>query len=112
MKYCPVGYIACVEGYFRLLVADLINLGEQYRARIVEFKDIKFGSDCVLAIHDRKVTLGDFVADFLPMNRVSDINHAMSTLIGQDFLSVWKALPSHHRNPISLGQLFPRAIAE
>src|SRR5262249_21173238 len=55
LKYGAIGYIACVEGYFRMLYTDLVNFGEPYLGRVSEFKDIRLNLDDVVAIHSRKV---------------------------------------------------------
>lgn len=94
LRCVPIGYIACVEGYFRLLVADLINTKEEYRLNVVNLDNqLKFRADHVLALYDRKVTLGDYIAHLLPFNNLSDIQHNLSALIGKDFLDLLKQSP-------------------
>lgn len=112
LKYCPIGYIASVEGYFRLLYADLIDSGTPYVENVIQFKDIKFTLDAVLAVHTRKVTLGEFIAHLLPLNNISDINYVMSTIIGQDFIDLLKKHPTSNLNPTPIGKLWPNMIGD
>ena len=64
------------------------NAGGPYAANIVGFKDLKITVEDVLAIHSRRVSIGDYVSHLLPLNGVSDINACLSTLIGEDFLTL------------------------
>ena len=93
LKYCPIGYIACVEGYFRLLFANLIDNGSPFMDNIIGFRDVRFGTDVVAAIQSKKVSLGEFMAHLLPIRNVSDINRNMSTITGEDFLALLKNKP-------------------
>ena len=112
LKYGAIGYIACVEGYFRMLFADLINFGKPYSERVSEFKEIKFNIDDVLAIHSRKVTLGEYIAHLLPVNNIQDINYCMSTLLEEEFLAAFKNLPTNERNPDPIVVVFTNLVPE
>jgi hypothetical protein len=110
LKYGAIGYIACVEGYFRLLIADLINHGDPFLSRVSELKEIKFSAEAVVAIHKRKVTIGEFVAHLLPVNGVADINSHLSSLSGVDFLKIYLAQPCSGQNQKTVGEIFPKEI--
>ncbi|WFC41830.1 hypothetical protein [Pseudoxanthomonas sp. SE1] len=110
LKYGAIGYIACVEGYFRILIADLINYGDPFLSRVPELKEIKFNAEAVVAIHKRKVSIGEFVAHLLPINGVSDVNSHLSALAGDDFLRMYLTQPCSGQNTKSVGEVFPREI--
>jgi len=112
IKYGAIGYIACVEGYFRILFADLINSGNPYAKNITAFKDIKITIDDVLALHSRTVSLGEYVAHLLPINGIPDIDNNLSTLLGRDFLSAYRAQPASDWVQTPIGDLFPETISE
>ena len=95
-----------------MLFADLINFGKPYSDRASEFKDIKFNIDDVIAIHARKVSLGEYIAHLLPLNGIQDINYCMSIILGEDFLSVYKSLLASDHVPKPIGELFPLTISE
>lgn len=85
-KYIPIGMVACIEGYFRMVFRDLIDHGSPFRENVAKFKDIRLGVDHVLALQSRKITFGEFVAHLLPTNGLDDLADSVSTLIGEPFL--------------------------
>lgn len=111
LKYGAIGYVASVEGYFRLLLANLIDHGEPYLSRVTDLRDIRFSAESVIAIHTRKVSLGEFVAHLLPLNGVADINAHMSALLGEEFLAHYSADPISEFNRLPIGQLLPNLVA-
>lgn len=110
LKYGAIGYIACVEGYYRLLIADLINHGDPFLSRVPELKEIKFNAEAVVSIHKRKVSIGEFVAHLISINGVSDLNSHLSALVGDDFLKMYLSQPCSERNTKSVGEVFPKGI--
>ena len=54
LKYGAIGYVACVEGYIRLLIADVINQGQPYLDRVSNFKEIKFNAEIVVALQKKR----------------------------------------------------------
>jgi hypothetical protein len=89
-RYIPIGFVACIEGYFHLAYADLINHGSPYRDNLTKFKDIKFDLDQALKLERHAVSLGDFVSHLLPVKNLEEINVNMSLLMGSDFLERFK----------------------
>jgi hypothetical protein len=85
-KYLPIGFVACIEGYFRLVYRDLIDHGDPYRSNATSFKDIRVGIDHVIAMQSGKLTCGEFIAHLLPANNIEDIESCMSILLGEPFL--------------------------
>lgn len=90
VKYLPIGWVACIEGYFRLVYRDLIDHGPPYRENAAALKDVRVGLDHVVAMQAGKFSLGEFIAHLLPVNGLDDINQAMSTLLGVDYLDALK----------------------
>jgi hypothetical protein len=102
LKYFPIGTVACIESYFRLVYRDLIDFGPPFSARVIEFKDLKFSVETVIAIHtERAISLGEFISHLLPTNNLDDINKNMSLLIGDDFL--WR-LTAKIKNTYALSE--------
>ncbi len=99
----PVGLIACVEGYFRLVYADLIDQRKPFRENVAKF-DIKFGLEHLVSIEQHSISLGEFVAHFLPCNSIEDINSNMSNITGQDFLRLVKR--KYPRSPPLFPEMF------
>lgn len=112
LKYGVVGYVACVEGYFRVLIADLIDAGAPFSENVANFKDLKLGVDSVIAIHSKKITFGDFVANLLPLNNFQDIANNLSVILGLDFTKYFKEHPCSKWNPKPFGEVFPKFFSE
>ena len=91
IRYVPVGAIACVEGYFKGLIRDLIDIGAPYRDNIVNLKEIKLTLEGVVGLHGGKATLGEFVAHFVSVSSLEDIDKYMSTILGIEFLKKLKS---------------------
>jgi hypothetical protein len=86
LRQYTLSSIACVEGYFRLAVANLIDKGEPFKPRATKLKqDFKFKLDSVLAIDDGKVSMGSLVSHLIQLNSPPDINDHMSCLLDKDF---------------------------
>ncbi len=97
LRYIPIGLIACIEGYFRMVYADLINHGSPYKEnapKIPVFKDTKLSIETAISLEIHAVSIGDFVAHLLTTNNLDDINRNVSTLIGEDFLGKLKTIRS------------------
>ena len=86
LRYFPIGAVAILEGYFRLAIRDIIDAGHSYRNNIKNISDIKFNITNILAIYEKKITLGEFISHLLPINSLEDINRNISILINKDFL--------------------------
>lgn len=110
LKYGAIGYIACVEGYFRILIANIIDSGDPYISRITDLKDVRFTPESVVAIHKKQVTLGNFIAHLLPINGVADINSHLSALLATDYLRHYLDQPLSQWNPNPIGEVFTKEI--
>lgn len=86
LRYFPIGAVASMEGYFRLVIRDVIDFGEPYLSNVEKIKDVRFAARNVLAIYGKKITLGELISHFLSLNSLEDINNYLSILLGLDFL--------------------------
>ena len=93
-RYIPIGFVACIEGYFRVVYANMIDRGPPFRENASHF-DIKFNLSTALSLQKHSVSLGEFVAHLLPTNSLDDINRNISTLIDDDFLARFKEKRAH-----------------
>jgi hypothetical protein len=92
MKYAPIGYVACLEGYLRLALKALVDHGDPYVDRICKIENLRFDCHAVLAITKHKVSLGAYVAHMVSLNNLRDINAVFSTILGEDFIEAIKAI--------------------
>jgi hypothetical protein len=86
LRYVPIGIVACWEGYVRLLIRDLVNLGEPFHENAAKLEVGKFDVDAVLALGGKRVSTGELIAHQLRINNLDDINKHLSTVMGFDFL--------------------------
>ena len=87
LKYIPISIVACLESFLKSSIAELIDIGEPYSknvGKLNQSRDIKFDYDVVNAIQNKKLSVGEFIAHFLPCKRIDDINTNLSVLIGTD----------------------------
>ena len=112
-RYIPIGGVACIEGWYRTAIAELIDTGSPFRGNAVAFDEIRFDPSSVLAIHERKLSLGEFFAHFLPAKRFDDLNRTLSVISGEDFLERFKFTrinPESKPNAVTLAQEAPQIL--
>ena len=86
-RYFPVAMVAALEGFFRMIYADLINTGEPYSGRAQGFRDLKFGAGPIVAVQGKKISAGELIAHQLPHNSFANVEANMSVLLGKTFRS-------------------------
>jgi len=87
IRYFPVGLIACVEGYFRLAIRQLIDKGEPYLTNSEKSAaSIKIDFAVLRAVHGKQITVGELIGHTLPMSRLDHIEGVLSNLLGESFL--------------------------
>src|ERR1700690_3181523 len=81
-RYIPIGLVSCLEGYFRVVYADLLDFGSPYRdnASKLETK-LSFSIETIFALERSSVSSGEFVAHMLQTSSLEDINNIMTILI-------------------------------
>jgi hypothetical protein len=79
VRYIPIGFVACIEGYFRLVCANLIDYGSPYKDNSVELRIN------LTKFEPQLVSLGEFIGHRLRINRLDDINSHINILTGKNF---------------------------
>lgn len=88
IRYFPVALIACVEGYFRMAMKDLVDAGEPYLTNAEKTaSSIRLDFSVIRAIHGKKITVGELVVHSGPVSRIEHIEGALSGLLGRSFLT-------------------------
>lgn len=90
-RYIPIGLVACIEGYFRKVYADLIDHGSPYKENASKLTDIKFSIETAISLEVHSISIGEFIAHLITTNNLEDINKNISALIGDDFFKQLKA---------------------
>lgn len=107
-RYIPVGLVSCMEGYFRVVYANLLDFGSPYRENASKL-DTKFtfNIETVFTLERSTVSSGEFVAHMLQTSSLEDIDNIMSVLTGEKFLAQFKKeFANSQKNQIQMS-LFP-----
>jgi hypothetical protein len=107
-RYVPIGLISCLEGYFRVVYANLLDFGSPYRENASKLDTkFSFNIETVFTLERSTVSSGEFVAHMLQTSSVDDINNIMSILTGENFLAKFKKeFSNYQKNQVQLS-LFP-----
>ncbi len=94
-RYFPVALIACVEGYFRMAVKDLIDAGEPFLSNAEKpASSIKLDFSVVRAVHGKVITVGELVAHSVKLSSLEHIDAIFSNLLGVNFLNALRTTKS------------------
>ncbi|HKZ03489.1 MAG TPA: hypothetical protein VJ180_14705, partial [Pyrinomonadaceae bacterium] len=86
-RYFPVALIACVEGYFRMAIKDLVDAGEPYLTNAEKpASAVKLDFSVLRAVHGKAITVGELVGHSVQLSRLEHIEAALSSLLGTGFL--------------------------
>lgn len=86
LHYFIVAIVACLEGYVRDRVAVFLDKGQPYLGRAAKLDlPIAWNFEFVRAVHDKDMTIGEFVAHQLKISRWEHVNKILTTLIDKDF---------------------------
>jgi len=86
-RYFPVALIACVEGYFRMAIKDLVDAGDPYLSNAERpASSLKLDFSILRAVHGKAITVGELVAHGMPLSRLDHIESAITSLLGTGFL--------------------------
>jgi hypothetical protein len=93
LPYFPIRLVACFEGYFRLVYADLIDHVPRFQNNTAtNFKDIKFTLEQALSLRQHSLSIGDLTAHLLPTSNLRDIKRNVNGITGSDFIEDIKAM--------------------
>lgn len=101
IRYFPVALIACVEGYFRMVIKDLVDAGEPYLTNAERLaSSIKLDFSVLRAVHGRVITVGELVAHGVQLSRLDHIEAVLSCLLGTGFLQALRTTPDRFAHEI------------
>ena len=87
-RYFPVALIACVEGYFRMAIKDLIDAGEPFLTNAEKPASLlKLDFTVLRAVHGKTITVGELIAHSAPISRLENIESVLSSLLNTSFLN-------------------------
>jgi hypothetical protein len=92
LKYVPIGSVACLQGYTRRVIRDLIDSGDPYRLRAQRLEDLKVDLRTLIGFGTARITSGEVIAHLLPASSMQDVRRHLDTLLDQRFLTAWRAV--------------------
>ena len=92
LGYYPVAAIAALESYFRWEIKGLIDSGDARYLNALRVDDLplKISHELLVAVHGRRITIGELVAHVVRLNDLDGINGTMGKLLGMSFLDLVK----------------------
>lgn len=88
LRYFPVALVACMEAFFRSIIAELVDAGEPFLGNAEHLPaGIKVDFGILRALHGKAITVGELVAHSAPLSGLDHIDAVLSCLIGKNFLS-------------------------
>lgn len=91
IRYFPIAIIACSESYFRLAIKELIDHGDPFFSNAEKVcGGLKYDFSVLRAISGKHVTVGEIISYGIQISSLENINTALSTIMGVDFLSELK----------------------
>lgn len=88
VRYFPVAIIACVEGYFRMAIRDLVDAGEPFLSNAEKVgPSLKIEFELLRAVHGKSVTVGELISHGVQLSRLEHIDSTLSALLGKGLLA-------------------------
>ncbi len=90
----PVAICACLEGFFRVAISELVDYGPPYSDNVRHLeamKDWKATLDVLDGLRGRRVTYGAVVAHLVTIRSVEQMVGVMTKLLGRDFIKAIEA---------------------
>ena len=98
--YFPVALIAVLVSNCRLIAADLVDNNDTFLENAIRMFEVKIDATVMRAIKGDEVSVGDLVGHTLKLNDLTDINGALTKIIGQDFFDLLKQRVEERSNTI------------
>ncbi|NVJ09462.1 hypothetical protein HUW63_30070 [Myxococcus sp. AM001] len=94
----PIRAVTLLEVFTRQWVAEMIDAGEPYVARAASWKkDLRFDTSVWLAMHGKRVTLGELFSHQLSINSLADVESVVSALLGHSLFEQMKSVYSREQ---------------
>ena len=92
LGYFPVAAIAAIQSYFRWEIKALIDSGDTRYLDSLRVDDLplKITHEVLVAVHGKRITIGELVAHSVRLNDLEGIDATMGKLLGVGFLDLVK----------------------
>lgn len=108
-RYFPVAIVACMEGYFKLAIAELIDSSDIYLSNASPLFGNKSKTDfeTIKALAGKKLSIGELVAHTISYSSLENIDSALSTVTGAKFLTELKTTHDRWAHEINKEPITP-----
>lgn len=103
LKYFPVALVACMEGYFRLTIEQLIDKGQPFLDNgSTLISNTKFNFRVLKALNKQEISIGELISHHISLNNLEQINSNITAVVNvkQDFLSSLRIVSSRWEHEI------------
>lgn len=108
IRYFPVALIACVEGYFRMVIKELIDSGEPYLSNSEKSaSSLKLDFSLLRAVHGKTITVGELVAHSVQLSRLEHIESVLSDLLAKRFLDSLRTIADRWAHEVMGNPIVP-----
>ena len=90
LRYFPIALVATIEGFFREAITALVDAGPPFLDNLLRSpfgKEQRFDLSILAAVAGRQVTVGELVANLLPLKSLRQVGGTITSICGSDFLS-------------------------
>jgi uncharacterized protein YecT (DUF1311 family) len=87
IKYIPIAIVACYETFFKIIFAEFIDHGEPYLSntnRLQHERKIEIDYKTIMALHGKKISLGDLFAFSLKYSSFDTIKTNFGIILGEN----------------------------
>lgn len=109
--FVPIHAVTLLEVFTRLWITELIDFGPPYvdnAAALAKTTSVKFDYALALAVHGKKVSLGELLAHSVSINNLGQLASNLSAVIGTDLFQ--SIISVHDRVAVEIYQEDPKPI--
>jgi len=108
VRYYPVALIACLEGYVRMAIQEIMEKGEPYLSNAEQIaRDVRLDFSALRAIHGKRVSLGEIISHNVAMSKLEHVNGVLSKLLGSDLLEGLRSVSSRWEHEVKKKPALP-----
>lgn len=85
-RYVPIGMIAALESFFRMLIDEVLTKDNYYVKNVIKLKDINIKMKDIVNAQLNKLSINNLISHTVTINSLESIDNLMSTILDINFL--------------------------